>query len=191
MLYESAGGNPALHLGVDFLLLDLSLNDFYGPVPDLAVKRNTHKNVIVRVQESETDLHGVVNGRIFVEEPKHAIVRLCVDALLLEGRDLFRLASDQVKFQHLEERVSILRGKLNCKVQIVLSSVDLKVFVLLVVSHRDTSTFTPYLTRLGNFSQSLVESVECSVEVLLIFCSCMLQLDECCPKTACGKVNSQ
>ena len=76
------------------------------------------------------------------------------------------MARDQVKFQHLEERVSILRGELNCKVQIVLSSIDLKVFVLLVVSHRDSSAFTPDLTRLGDLSQSLVESVECSVKVL-------------------------
>ena len=89
-----------------------------------------------------------------------------MDALLFQGWNFLCLTRDQVKFQHLEERITILRGELDCKVQVILSSVVLEVPVLLIVGHRNAGTLAPDFTRLRDLSQSLVESVERPVEVL-------------------------
>ena len=56
---EGGRGDPALHLGVGFLLLNFSFDYFFGPVPDLTVNKHT-QNVIVRAQKSDCHLHGVV-----------------------------------------------------------------------------------------------------------------------------------
>lgn len=96
---------------------------------------------------------------------------------MLQWGQLVFLSRQQVQLEHFEERVSVLGRELNCKVKVVLGIFEVGVTVLRVVSHRNSGTFAPHLSTLGNLSESLVESAECTIELLLCLAAGVLELD--------------
>ena len=98
------------------------------------------------------DLHGVVEVAVFVEEPQHTVVRLCMDALLLKLCNLVFLAREQVQLEHLQEGVTVLGSKLDGKAEIVLGVCKLTIAILYMVCHRDPGSFAPDLSTFGNLS---------------------------------------
>ena len=110
-------------------------------------------------------LHCVIKGRVLVEEPKHAVVRLGVNALLSERANLIRLPSQDVELQHLEEGVAVLGCELDGKIQVTFRIFVLKVAILSEIGHRDAGTLAPDLTGFGNLAQCLVKGPEAAIEI--------------------------
>ena len=137
------------------------------------------------------NLHCVVQVAVLVEEPEDAVVWLGVDALLFKGRDLVVLVREDVQLEHFKEGVAVLGSELNRKVEVIFRVHKLAIAIVSIVGHREPGAFTPDLAALGDLSQSLVESAEGLIELLLCLGPGVLQLDQGGPESARCEVNGQ
>ena len=69
-----------------------------------------------------------------------------MDAVLLQTAELVILLCQKVQFQHLKERVSVLRSELDGELEMVLCIFITQVLVSGYVGHSQSSTFTPDLS---------------------------------------------